>query len=68
MEKGRPFDFERPYNDLARFWGFRLPGKQEQSKNDEYEWVCEFTSQKSVAGRVFADLNVLGGSVFDSIS
>ena len=44
MEKGRPFDFERPYSDLACFWGFRPPGKQEKSKNDEYEWVCEFTS------------------------
>ena len=27
MEKGRPFDCERPYDDFACFWGLRLSRK-----------------------------------------
>ena len=68
MEKGRPFDFERPYSDLACFWGFRPPGKQEKVKTMSTNGCANLHRKKIVVGRVFVDLNVLGVSVFDSIS
>ena len=45
MEKGSPFDFERPYNDLGLFLGLSaFLESMRKVKNDEHEWVCEFTS------------------------
>ena len=43
--KGSPFSILiDPTTILLVFGASGCPGKQEKSKNDEYEWVCEFTS------------------------
>ena len=68
MEKGRPFDFERPYSDWLVFGASGPPESKKKVKTMSTNGCANLHRKKTVAGRVFLDLNVLGGSVFDSIS